>query len=155
MKTVMINSDAINQNSARVDSQETVRLSPIGEVNRIMAAFSKSVLDSNKIGGVAGAALTASSSAVFMAQMNNVLSQLPSTQAGKMTRALSDANRERVTLAQQLADVTRERDMLHDALRRVCDSTGVVSSDNMVAGPCAIVGADLAIEWIESAKRVL
>ena len=76
-------------------------------------------------------------------------------QAGKMTRVLSIANRERDTLRQQLADVSRERDAIHDALRRVCDATGVVSSDNMVTGTCAIVGADLAIEWIESAKRIL
>lgn len=88
-----------------------------------------------------------------MKTTTNLIMARPS--GADMTRALSDANQERHALREQLAHVTRERDVLHEALRCVCDATGVVSSDNLVTGTCAIVGADLAIEWIESAKRVL
>lgn len=57
--------------------------------------------------------------------------------------------------SQQLADVSRERDVLAEALRNVVTATGAIDGESLHSGPDLIIGADAAIEWIKEVKRVL
>lgn len=72
-----------------------------------------------------------------------------------LLRQTAKANNERDNARQQLADVSRERDVLAEKLREVCAATGVIDGTRLGTGVDVLIGGDCAIEWIKSAKRVL
>ena len=78
----------------------------------------------------------------------------PTSGAAPLT--MSDwAESRKVRRFQQLADVSRERDVLAEALRQVISATGTIDAERLYAGADLVIASDIAIEWIDSAKRVL
>lgn len=76
--------------------------------------------------------------------------------SGEPAITLSDWVEDRKTRrSQQLADVSRERDVLAEALRNVVTATGAIDGKNLHSGPDLIIGADAAIEWIKEVKKVI
>jgi len=75
---------------------------------------------------------------------------------GEPAITLSDwVEARKVRRSQQLADISRERDVLAEALRKVVTATGAIDGKSLHCGVDLVIGADAAIEWIKEVKRVL
>jgi hypothetical protein len=75
-------------------------------------------------------------------------------QSAWLTQNLSRCNAERDKLVKDNARLNSEADLLRESLRRVCDATGCVDVHHLHTIDL-IMATDIAIEWVESAKRVL